>query len=154
MVMGRRRKEFSKDQFEYLCALQCTETEVAAFFGMGVTALVERVKETYEGKTFQEVRPGLAEVGKVSLRRIQFKHAQKSARMAEFLGTQMLDQKPPAREQINIKSDTHVHTEDGTATVHIHPVESQQVRSEPGAVVVAPKPAANTNGNGAHQHAP
>lgn len=149
MAMGRPRKEFSKEQFEYLCALQCTESEICSFFKVTSNTLVDRVKEWYDGKTFSEVRPLLAEAGKVSLRRAQFRLAKKSATMAQWLGMQMLDQKQPAREQIVVKSDTHVHTEAGEAVVHIHAIESQQVRiAEP----ATPSPTFNSNGNGNHKN--
>lgn len=90
--MGRPKKPVEKKQFEKLCALQCTEAEICGFFGVCEDTLVKWCKETYDGKTFSDVYKTYAQDGKVSLRRMQWGLAKKSAAMAIFLGKNYLGQ--------------------------------------------------------------
>lgn len=91
--MGRPRKEIDRIQFEKLCGLQCTAEEIAGFFEMSEDTLNERLKELYDGRTFQDLFKIYRQQGKVSLRRHQFKLAERSASMGIWLGKQFLDQK-------------------------------------------------------------
>jgi hypothetical protein len=91
-ALGRPRKEFDKEQFEKLCALQCKEEEIAGWFGICEDTLVTRCRETYDGKTFSEIYKVLCSDGKIGLRRSQYRLAEKSAAMAIWLGKQHLDQ--------------------------------------------------------------
>lgn len=88
---GRPRAEIKKDTFERLCALQCTEVEVAAFFGVSVDTVTNWCKRTY-GRDFPEVFREKREAGHISLRRAQWRLAQKNAAMAIFLGKNYLGQ--------------------------------------------------------------
>lgn len=90
--MGRPRKEFDTDQFEKLCGLQCTLEEVSGWFGMSEDTLNVRLRESY-GDTFQGVYKKYSQDGKISLRRHQFRLAEKSAAMAIWLGKQYLGQR-------------------------------------------------------------
>lgn len=85
-------KKKIKDDFEKLCALQCTEPEVCAFFDVTDKTLARWCKETY-GRSFSEVFKEKRKLGHISLRRSQFKLAEKSAAMAIFLGKNWLGQK-------------------------------------------------------------
>lgn len=89
--MGRPRKEISKESFEQLCKLQCTEKEICGFFGICEDTLNSWCKRTYK-LTFSETYKIYSVDGKISLRRYQMKLAEKSAAMAIFLGKNMLGQ--------------------------------------------------------------
>jgi len=89
---GRPRIEIDKRTFEGLCGLQCTETEIADFYGCGVSTLTRWCYREY-GKNFEEIFREKSTRGKVSLRRIQWKLAEKSPAMAIFLGKNYLSQR-------------------------------------------------------------
>ena len=90
--MGRPRKEIDKKQFANLCAFQCTLAEIAGFFECSMDT-IERWCERELGKGFAEAFKEASAVGKTSLRRSQFKLAEKSAAMAIFLGKNILGQR-------------------------------------------------------------
>ena len=89
---GRPRIEFDWKIFEQLCAIQCTEIEMMAWFRCGVETLRRAVKRQY-GKTFDEVYEEKKGIGRISLRRMQFHKAQDNAVMQIWLGKQLLGQK-------------------------------------------------------------
>lgn len=89
---GRPKKEIDQSAFEKLCAIQCTESEICAFFDVTDKTLAAWCERTY-GLKFSEVFRLKREVGKISLRRMQFRHAEKSAQMAIYLGKQYLGQR-------------------------------------------------------------
>lgn len=92
MPAGRPRKEIKKDSFEKLCGLQCTETEICGFFGVTDKTLSRWCRENYDGRNFSETFKELSQDGKISLRRAQFRLAEKSSAMAIWLGKQYLGQ--------------------------------------------------------------
>ena len=92
MTTGRPKKEIDKKIFENLCGLQCTLEEIAGVFDCSVDTIERWCKREY-GETFAEVYKKHSAKGKTSLRRIQFKLAEKSAAMAIFLGKNYLGQK-------------------------------------------------------------
>lgn len=92
MATGRPRKEIDKKIFENLCGLQCTLEEIAGVFDCSVDTIERWCKREYR-ETFAEVYKKHSAKGKTSLRRIQFKLAEKSAAMAIFLGKNYLGQK-------------------------------------------------------------
>lgn len=89
---GRPKKEIGQAEFEKLCGLQCTKEEICAFFECTDKTLDRFCKETYN-RSFSDVFGEKRGLGKISLRRKQWKLADKSAAMAIFLGKQYLDQK-------------------------------------------------------------
>lgn len=90
--MGRPRKEINWDEFDKLCYIQCTEEEIAAWFGCSIQILKERCKEEF-GLTFREVFEQKRKKGHSSLRRTQFKKATGgSDTMLIWLGKQYLKQ--------------------------------------------------------------
>lgn len=91
MPAGRPRKEIKKDSFEKLCGLQCTEAEICGFFGVTDKTLSRWCRENYGGN-FSETFKELSQDGKISLRRAQFRLAEKSSAMAIWLGKQYLGQ--------------------------------------------------------------
>ena len=89
---GRPRREIKQDSFEKLCAMFCTEEEIAGFFECSVDTIERWAKRTYD-KSFAEIYAEKKQGGKISLRRAQFRLAEKSAAMAIFLGKNYLGQK-------------------------------------------------------------
>lgn len=89
--MARPKKEIDKTDFEKLCALQCTQEEICSWFDVTDKTLQAWCKRTYK-KGFSEVYAKKREKGKISLRRAQFRLAEKNAAMAIFLGKNYLGQ--------------------------------------------------------------
>lgn len=90
--MARPRKEIDQKQFENLCSILCTQEEIANFFDCSVDTIERWCKRTYK-ESYAETYKKKSAKGKMSLRRMQFKLAEKSAAMAIWLGKQYLDQK-------------------------------------------------------------
>ena len=91
MAFGRPVIEINKEHFESLCNLQCTQQEIAGFFKCTDDTINNWCKKTY-GQTFSETYKKYSQNGKISLRRYQFRLAEKSATMAIWLGKQWLGQ--------------------------------------------------------------
>lgn len=94
-----------KANFEKLCSIMCTEPEICGFFGVSHDTLNRWCKQEYEGKTFTEVFEEKCSLGKISLRRIQFKQAESNPSMAIFLGKQYLGQKENADVRATFNED-------------------------------------------------
>lgn len=90
--MGRPMKQIDKVQFEKLCALQCTEEEICGFLDVTDKTLERWCQREYKAH-FSEVFRQKRGVGKVSLRRSQWRLAEKNANMAIWLGKQYLGQR-------------------------------------------------------------
>lgn len=101
---GRPRIEIDKTQFEKLCSIMCTEEEIAGFFGCSIDTIERFCKREYE-KTFAELYKTFGSYGKISLRRTQFKLAEKSPAMAIFLGKNYLGQKDTIEQTITAIED-------------------------------------------------
>ena len=82
--VGRPRAKIDAEQVEKLASMQCTYEEIASFFGVS--------KSTISDNFRTEITKGRS-VGKISLRRNQFKLSETNATMAIWLGKQYLDQK-------------------------------------------------------------
>lgn len=80
------------DEFEKLCAFQCTEVEICNWFNVDDVTLVKLLKERYD-MSFSEAFAQKRTKGLVSLRRLQFQLAKSNPAMAIFLGKNYLDQK-------------------------------------------------------------
>ncbi len=83
---GRPRTQIDLTVVEKLGQLQCTYSECATFLSIPEGTLKRR-------KDFRTAYKKGAESGKISLRRSQFKLAEKNAAMAIWLGKQYLGQK-------------------------------------------------------------
>ena len=90
--MARPRKEIDQKQFENLCGLQCTLEEICGWFDVTDKTLDGWCKRTYHA-SFSEVFRQKRGAGKISLRRSQWRLAEKNATMAIFLGKQFLGQR-------------------------------------------------------------
>ena len=89
--MARPKIEIDQHQFEQLCKLQCTQQEIADFFSCSVDTIERWCKRTYH-MGYAEIYNKKASVGKISLRRTQWKQAENSSRMSIWLGKQYLGQ--------------------------------------------------------------
>ena len=78
--------------FENLCGLQCTLEEICGWFDVTDKTLDSWCKRTYHA-SFSEVFRQKRGAGKISLRRSQWRLAEKNATMAIFLGKQFLGQR-------------------------------------------------------------
>lgn len=93
--MARPKKQIDKNQFESLCALQCTKDEICGFFELTDKTLDRWCKETYR-KSFSDIFAEKRGVGKISLRRAQYETALRgNATMLVWLGKQWLKQREP-----------------------------------------------------------
>lgn len=90
--MARPRKEIDQKQFENLCGLQCTEIEIADWFECSIDTINRWCQRTYKAN-FADVYAKKRSIGKSSLRRMQWRLAEKSAAMAIWLGKQYLGQR-------------------------------------------------------------
>lgn len=88
---GRPKAEIDRENFEKLCEIQCTLEEISNFFRVDNKTIEDWCKRTYD-KNFSEVFKQKRQGGKISLRRMQFQLAKKSAAMAIFLGKNYLGQ--------------------------------------------------------------
>ena len=86
MPAGRPKKEIAYTTVEKLANIQCTQDEIASFLGISTRTL-------QRDEQFMELFNRGRENGKMSLRRIQWKHAEKSVPMAIWLGKQYLGQR-------------------------------------------------------------
>ena len=86
MPAGRPKKEIDYTTVEKLANIQCTQDEIASFLGISTRTL-------QRDEQFMELFNRGRENGKMSLRRIQWKHAEKSVPMAIWLGKQYLGQR-------------------------------------------------------------
>lgn len=91
-MAGRPRKEIDEEQFRTLCGYQCTLADIAGFFNCNEST-IERWCQRELKMNFAEAYKMYSATGKISLRRHQFKLAEKNAAMAIFLGKQYLGQK-------------------------------------------------------------
>lgn len=89
--MGRPKKQLDQSSFEKLCGLQCTLSEIASFFDCSEDT-VERWCKRELKESFADAYKKYSASGKISLRRWQFKLAEKSTAMAIFLGKNYLGQ--------------------------------------------------------------
>ena len=89
--MERPQKKINHDEFKKLCALQCTEEEIAGWFDCSVDTIERWCKREYR-ENFAEIYKRYSADGKTSLRRYQFALAKTNATMAIWLGKQWLGQ--------------------------------------------------------------
>ena len=102
-MAGRPEKPIDWTKFEELCHIQCTHEELASMCKVAKSTLYERAEKHY-GEEFPTLYKKLSEGGKCSLRRVQFKLANKNTAMAIWLGKQYLGQKDQP-EQANVKPE-------------------------------------------------
>jgi hypothetical protein len=87
---GRKLIQIDLVELEKLCVLQCTEYEIACWFGISVRTIQSRRKQ----RKFREVMERGKAKGRISVRRVQMKLMdQGNAAMAIWLGKQLLGQR-------------------------------------------------------------
>lgn len=104
---GRPRKELDKTTFEGLCSIQCTLMEIAQVMNVSSDTVERWCKREYK-ESFAEVYKKYSAVGLASLRRKQFKLAERNAAMAIWLGKQYLGQRDVQEIKQEVKSDVNV----------------------------------------------
>lgn len=97
--MARPTKKIDEKLFKSLCQYQCTLKEIAGIFGVSEDTIQRFCKRTYK-KPFIDCFNDFRQAGLISLRRTQFKLAEKSPAMAIFLGKQYLGQKDVTDDKI------------------------------------------------------
>lgn len=91
-VTGRPRKPFDWKQLAKLCMMQCTRDEIADIIGVSHDTLAIRIRERFDC-TFSTFYKKYSSMGKESLRRLQWRSAEKgNVTMQIWLGKQMLGQ--------------------------------------------------------------
>jgi len=88
---GLPEKEIVLDQVIYWIGLQATAQEIASSFHVSTFTLDKAINDHF-GTGFLELKKRCEGTGKLSLRRYQFKQAEKNASMAIWLGKQWLGQ--------------------------------------------------------------
>lgn len=91
--------KLNKKTFEALCALQCTEAEIAFALGVTPSALSHWCERTYDGRGFRDVFAEKRCGGMISLRRAQFRMSETNPTMAIFLGKQILGQSDAPQQE-------------------------------------------------------
>ena len=102
--MARPRIEIDMEQFKKLCAIQCTEEEIASWFKCSVDT-VERWCKRELKMSFAEAFKKYSSSGKISLRRWQYKMAEHNVPMAIFLGKNWLGQTDKIEQTITEVED-------------------------------------------------
>lgn len=92
LITEPQPKQIILEQVLYWLDLQATAEEVAGSFHVSIETLNGRIMDHF-GMTFTELRKRCTGQAKLSLRRFQFKQAEKSTAMAIWLGKQWLGQK-------------------------------------------------------------
>lgn len=105
--LGRPAKPIDKKQFESLCGIQCTKEEIQEVLGISDKTLDKWCEKEY-GKYFSEIFKEKRSLGKASLRRMQWKLAEKNATMGIWLGKQYLEQKDEQYLNQNIDNKIEV----------------------------------------------
>lgn len=118
--MARPRKEIDQREFESLLTIQCTLSEVTAFFDHKLDGCSEDTIERWCKRTyntgFAEIAAKKREVGKISLRRMQWRLAENNASVCIFLGKNYLKQTDaPMMEQEKVDDDGFLKALSGTA---------------------------------------
>ncbi len=86
---GRKPAKIDLADLEKLCGLQCTDEEIAAWFGVHTKTIERRRKVA----AFAEVMERGRMKGRISLRRAQMRLAETNPTMMIWLGKQYLSQK-------------------------------------------------------------
>ena len=102
--MARPKKVINQKQFESLCAIQCTQEEICNVLDVTDKTLTRWCNEVYD-LSFSEVYEQKRDIGRMSLRRNQFKLAEGgNTTMQIWLGKQVLKQSEnPIMDNIKLK---------------------------------------------------
>lgn len=99
--MARPKIELNWDEFDKLCAIQCTQREIADWFDCSIDT-IERAVVREKKTPYADYYEQKASKGKISLRRQQWQLAMKGDKtMLIWLGKQYLDQNERAQFQLS-----------------------------------------------------
>lgn len=120
---GAPKKKVKQEQFEALCAIQCTKEEICSVLGITDKTLDRWCEATYQqhfSVVFREKRAG----GKASLRRAQFETAKKgNAPLLIWLGKNWLGQSDnPVQEDASNNNMTAL------ADILQHPAPNRNIK--------------------------
>ena len=97
--MARPRKQVDLSMAEKLASILCTEQEIADMLEISVDTLARRIREQYN-MSFAEFFKRFSARGKTSLRRLQYKSAERgNVTMQIWLGKQWLNQRDSMLEE-------------------------------------------------------
>lgn len=102
--MARPRLNIDKEQFKKLCAIQCTQEEIASWFKCSVDTIERFCRREFE-MSFADTYKIFSADGKISLRRTQFRMAETNCSMAIWLGKQYLGQKDQQEIAVSANDD-------------------------------------------------
>lgn len=105
--MARPRIEIDKAEFEKLCSLQCTKEEIAGFFSCSEDTIERWCNREYKA-CFAVVFGQKRGIGKMSLRRAQFRMAETNPTMAIWLGKQYLGQTEKQEVAVSVSDDESI----------------------------------------------
>lgn len=105
--MARPRIEIDKAEFEKLCSLQCTKEEIAGFFNCSEDTIERWCNREYK-TCFAVVFGQKRGIGKMSLRRAQFRMAETNPTMAIWLGKQYLGQTEKQEVAVSVSDDESI----------------------------------------------
>ena len=101
---GRPPREYDPKIVENLIRAQCTVDEIESILNTNQVTLDKWCQKFYK-KSFSYILNDYRNHGKASLRRIQFKLAEKNAGMAIFLGKNLLGQTDQMVQKIETKEE-------------------------------------------------
>lgn len=102
--MARPRIKIDKENFEKLCGLQCTKDEIAGFFNCSEDTIERFCQREYK-ENFAVVFAQKRTIGKISLRRSQWRMAESNVTMAIWLGKQYLGQSDQQEIKVTTRDD-------------------------------------------------
>ena len=103
--MARPRKDFNQKIFKKLCAIQCTEAEIANWFNVSPDTINRRCHQFFD-MSFADTYKKYSEHGKISLRRKQMQVAIKgNVSMLIWLGKQILGQADKQEQKVQFEGD-------------------------------------------------
>lgn len=135
---GPPEKPIDWKHFEQLCHIQCLQSEIASFLMINVDTLHDRVKKQY-GESYSDVYKRFAEGGRSSLRRLQYRHAEKNVAMCIWLGKQYLDQREPQALEKNTIPANDMTIKELIESLKKHQVKDNATKREADPVVPASK---------------
>lgn len=106
--MARPRIDIDTETFRKLCSIQCTLSEIASWFKCSEDT-VERYCKRELNMSFADAYKMFSADGRISLRRMQFKSAEKgNTSMLIWLGKQYLGQRDATAIDISTEDDDSV----------------------------------------------
>lgn len=110
--MGRPKIEINFAELDKLCALQCTQEEIAGWFDCSIDTIEARIKEQFD-MSFPEYFAQKRQAGKISLRRKQYESAMSgNTALLIWLGKQYLNQTDKIEEQASKKISISISQDD------------------------------------------